>query len=172
MSVRKLLGVMTLLLVVVLTQGCEGMSIGDITAATGRVIITNDSTNQTALARISTMIAHGQYLLAPGQSRTLTLIFDSTYTLEVASPDNTSNYPQHLKELRAILVDFSLGSGVVAPIGEVIDALTTVQQALNQINASGVQACTGKIIDGGTTHATMTYTTPGDLGGVWTLSCK
>jgi hypothetical protein len=156
-----------------LAQSCDvgGLTIDDLSDT---VTVTNASSSQTAMVLISTSQGRGQVVLAPGTSRTFTTIAAAKYTVEVGALGGaaTADYEASLVELRNDFMDLSINpadSG--ATVETALAALVSVETALHQLESNGLQACSHAIANGAGNHATMTWTAPGGMGGLWDLTC-
>jgi len=156
-----------------LAQSCDtgGLTIDDLSDT---VTVTNASASQTAMVLISTSQGRGQVVLPPGASKTFTTIAAAKYTVEVGALGGaaTADYQASLLELRNDFMDLSINpAGSGATIETALAALVTVERALHQLESNGLQACSHTIVTGADNHATMTWTAPGGMGGLWDLSC-
>ncbi len=156
-----------------LAQSCDvgGFTIDDVSDT---VTVTNASASQAAMVLISTSQGRGQLFLPAKTSRTFSTIAATKYTVEVAAMGGaaTTDYQGSLRELRADLIDLSIDPGDSNATPETaLAALLTVERALHQLESNGLQACSHAIVSGGGNHATMTWTAPGGMGGLWDLSC-
>jgi hypothetical protein len=156
-----------------LVQSCDlgGFTIDDVSDT---ITNSNASTSQTAKVSISTGQDAGHLVLGAGQSRTFTALAAARYTVEVTSVSvaEAAGYKKSLLSLRDELLDLSINPGDSAARPEdILDQLVIVTQALQQLQATGLQSCSHALVSGADNHATMTWTMPGGLSGLWVLSC-
>jgi hypothetical protein len=158
----------------VLLQACDvgGFTLADVTET---LTVTNASTTQDALVLVSFSDASSDFRLAPGASKTATVVGATDYTIEVLAPDLPAgaSYETQLQTLRGHLIDLSLAP--LALVGPAVQAalaeLPAVQTALNQLHGSKTsQSCSHATTLSGHNRATMTWRDLG-IGGHWDLSC-
>ena len=158
-------------------QSCDvGGTVFTLDDLSDHVVVTNASTDQTALVNFSTSLDERNFVLSPGGSVALRMLAATKYTLEVDAPGDSSGltYRQVLLDLRDKLVTLSLHpENPSADVGGALVELSTVESALAQLHGSAAsQTCSAAIRTGVDGHATVTWDTSGLSGtGIWVLSC-
>ena len=161
------------LLAPVIAQSCD---VGSITMddVTETLTITNASTSQAAVVLVSFSDASSSFRLAPGTSKTSTVVGATDYEIEVLAPalPAGTSYEASLHQIQTDLIDLVRNPGDSgATLETVFDNLGVVETALAQLHGSKMsQSCSHDTAANGHNHATVTWTTPG-VGGLWVLSC-
>lgn len=171
MLTMKLLVAFALLTGIFVDQ-CDLKDVGIMDFA-DKVTVTNLSSEADAFVAVKSRHAQVTMDLPAGKSGTVELLAATTYTIKVAGHTEWGTYKDHLLGLRSQLEDITVSSKATPDeIATAWTQLSLVQGALAQmVGSDKVQSCSGKLVSGVTSRATVQRTVTADGAPFWVLDC-